>query len=78
MSSTITKRVSGAPSGSVRTARVEQNLLLLEGDAQETGSDCLLLEGDMQSGGDLLKLEGDQALEIGGTVTKRVPEEVAP
>jgi hypothetical protein len=72
---TITKRVSGAPRGTVRTARV-QHLLLLEGDAQETGHDYLLLEGDMQeSGTDVLKLEGD-VTEIGGSVTKRVPESV--
>src|SRR6266581_872123 len=43
-------------------------LMALEGD--QAGG-VLLLEGDMQSGTDALKLEGD-AVAIGGTVTKRV------
>jgi hypothetical protein len=83
---TITKRISGAPSGgstkrvtesaagTERTERVP-HLLLLEGDMQVSGHDCLLLEGDMQSGTDALKLEGD-ATAVGGTVTKRIAESV--
>lgn len=75
MATTVTKRVSGAASGGA-TPFIEPNRLLLEGDAQESGSDYLLLEGDMQSGGDVLKLEGDEALAINSTITKRVAETV--
>ena len=84
MTTTITKRVSGAASGG-KTARVTEAptgsnltsrisfLLALEGD--ESG--VLLLEGDMQDiGTDALKLEGD-ATAIGSTITKRVAEAVA-
>lgn len=88
MTTTITRRVSARPVGA-KSARVPseptgtehtpriQHFLLLEGDAQVSGTDCLLLEGDMQSGTDKLKLEGDASTQIGGTVTKRVPEAVA-
>lgn len=84
MSTTITKRVSGAaaggttarvseaPTGSNLTSRISF-LLALEGD--ESG--VLLLEGDMQDiGTDALKLEGD-AVTVGGAITRRVPEAVA-
>lgn len=71
MATTTTKRVTGAASGGV-TTRLAPNLLLLEGD--ESG--YLLLEGDMQSGEDRLKLEGDEAFAINSTVTKRVAEPV--
>jgi hypothetical protein len=86
MATTTTKRISGAASGGY-TARIAasaagyqtsriQHLLLLEGDMQETGSDHLLLEGDMQSGDDVLKLEGDVAA-VGGTSTRRIVATVA-
>jgi ABC-type polar amino acid transport system ATPase subunit len=65
-----TKRVSGTPGGGATS--FIHHLLLLEGD--EDG--YLLLEGDMQSGNDALKLEGDAAT-IGSTVTKRITEAVA-
>lgn len=79
MTTTTTKRVSGTASGG-QTTRVSSrpaggatsrihHLLLLEGD--ESG--YLLLEGDMQSGDDVLKLEGDETT-IGGTTTKRLAE----
>ena len=42
------------------TCNIRDNQLLLEGDMQ-SGADLLLLEGDMQSGGDQLSLEGDEA-----------------
>lgn len=65
-----TSRVSAAATGSTRTSRIH-HLFLLEGD--ESG--YLLLEGDMQSGTDKLKLEGD-ATAITETSTKRVAEAV--
>ena len=78
MATTLTKRVTGvavggktvrvseSPTGSNLTSRLH-HLLLLEGD--ESG--LLLLDGDMQSGTDVLKLEGDVTV-IGGTQTRRV------
>ena len=82
----LTNRVPGSPAAdnSVRVAGIPvggqasriHHLFLLEGDAQETGSDCLLLEGDMQWGDDVLKLEGDAA-SIGAVHTKRVAEAVS-
>lgn len=82
MSTVVTRRISGSPAGG-QTARVSGNptgtehtsrisfLLALEGD--ESG--VLLLEGDVQSGTDAMRLEGDVTV-IGGTATKRVPEAV--
>lgn len=81
MATTVTKRISGAASGgqTVRvaarpagglTSRIAPNFLALEGD--ESG--YLQLEGDMQTGDDVMKLEGDEALLIEGTVTKRVAD----
>jgi hypothetical protein len=70
--SSNTQRVTGTPVSSP-TLRISA-LLLLEGD--ESGN--LLLEGDAQSGGDRLELEGDEsAFAIGGTITKRVAGDVA-
>ncbi len=72
ISQDLTDRVSASPL-SHPTLRISA-LLLLEGD--ESG--YLLLEGDAQSGADRLALEGDEsAFAIGGTTTKRVPEDVA-
>ena len=65
-----TERISGRPVGGV-TPVIDSFRLLLEGDAQETGSDMVLLEGDMQSGDDLLKLEGDEARVIASNITRR-------
>jgi hypothetical protein len=73
----ITKRISSAPAEN-STPRVGESpsggaisrihhLLLLEGD--ESG--YLLLDGDVQSGTDKLKLEGD-ATAISASITKRV------
>lgn len=60
-----TSRVSESPSGG-QTSRIH-HLLLLEGD--ESG--YLLLEGDMQSGDDALRLEGDVTA-IAESTTRRV------
>lgn len=70
------KRVTGAPN-TVITVRFTPNYLLLEGDAQVSGDDCLLLEGDVVTGVDFLKLEGDQRPIIAGTATKRITEAAA-
>lgn len=69
-----TQRVSEAAPWTFQTSRIS-HLLLLEGDMQDSGSDVLLLEGDMQSGTDALKLEGDITA-ITETTTKRVAEAV--
>lgn len=83
MATTVTKRVTSASSGGQTarvsgtaaggaTTRIPPNLLALEGD--ESG--YVLLEGDMQSGDDLLKLEGDEATSITANLTQRVSEAV--
>lgn len=88
MSTVLTRRISGNASGgqTVRVTarpagghseRIPANFLLLEGDMQSSGSDGLLLEGDVQTGDDLLKLEGDHAVIIGGTTTRRILEPVS-
>ena len=63
-----TARVSGAASGG-DTERFEfKHYFVLEGD--EDGK--LLLEGDMQSGTDALLLEGDEAVDLTNSHTRRV------
>lgn len=63
-----TGRVGTSPSGGI-TQYITPNFLALEGD--ESG--LLLLEGDMQSGDDALKLEGDESMAAGSSILKRVP-----
>ncbi len=62
-----TSRISALPVGG-QTSRVSANLLAFEGD--ESG--YLTLEGSVQSGGDLMKLEGDEAAIVGGSAAKRI------
>lgn len=70
------KRVTGAPNENI-TVRFTPFFFLVEGDAQSNG-DRLLLEGVAQVGDtDCLKLEGDQRRIIGGTATKRITEAAA-
>lgn len=67
----ISRRVSAHPLGTSQTSRLSF-LLALEGDV---AGGVLLLEGDVQTGTDGLRLEGDVAV-VGGTATKRIAEAV--
>ncbi len=84
MPTTVTKRISATAAGGATrrvtataaggiTPRLPINYLLMESDES---SAFILLEGDMQTGDDLIKLEGDEALAIGGTTTRRIAEAV--